>query len=131
MQAWLVPGSSAIASSARLFSAAAATAAAQPDSADAFAKLAGPGPAGNRPVVTGSVLKRHGRDLTREAADGRLDPLIGRHDVLERALQVAILSSPAIMPRALSMVLHAVTALLVSAVILDMLTPHLPATLFP
>lgn len=43
-----------------------------------------------RPVVTGSVLKRHGRDLTQDAADGRLDPLIGRHDVVERALQVGM-----------------------------------------
>lgn len=42
-----------------------------------------------RPVVTGgTVLKRHGRDLTQAAAEGRLDPLIGREDVLERALQV-------------------------------------------
>jgi len=41
-----------------------------------------------RPVVSGSMLKRHGRDLTQDAADGRLDPLIGRQDVIERALQV-------------------------------------------
>ena len=34
------------------------------------------------------MLKRHGRDLTQDAADGRLDPLIGRQDVIERALQV-------------------------------------------
>jgi hypothetical protein len=34
------------------------------------------------------VLKRHGRDLTADAAEGRLDPLIGRQDVMERALQV-------------------------------------------
>ena len=40
------------------------------------------------PVVSGSMLKRHGRDLTLEAAEGRLDPLIGRQDVIERALQV-------------------------------------------
>ena len=37
----------------------------------------------------GSVLKRHGRDLTADAAEGRLDPLIGRQDVMERALQVS------------------------------------------
>lgn len=41
-----------------------------------------------RPVVSGTMLKRHGRDLTQDAADGRLDPLIGRQDVIERALQV-------------------------------------------
>lgn len=35
------------------------------------------------------MLKRHGRDLTQDAADGRLDPLIGRQDVIERALQVS------------------------------------------
>ncbi|EFN53395.1 hypothetical protein CHLNCDRAFT_6558, partial [Chlorella variabilis] len=35
-------------------------------------------------------LKRHGRDLTLEAAEGRLDPLIGRHDVLERTMQVLL-----------------------------------------
>jgi ATP-dependent Clp protease ATP-binding subunit ClpA len=33
-------------------------------------------------------LKRHGRDLTLEAAEGRLDPLVGREDVLSRTLQV-------------------------------------------
>jgi ATP-dependent Clp protease ATP-binding subunit ClpA len=41
----------------------------------------------------GSVLKRHGRDLTADAAEGRLDPLIGRQDVMERALQVGGVTS--------------------------------------
>jgi hypothetical protein len=44
-----------------------------------------------RPVVSGSMLQRHGRDLTQEAAEGRLDPLVGRQDVLARTLQVGAL----------------------------------------
>ncbi|KAL4435856.1 hypothetical protein ABPG77_000618 [Micractinium sp. CCAP 211/92] len=74
------------------FAAAAAATGGQHTAAqDAGLPVAGTG-AGSayRPVVTGSVLKRHGRDLTQEAAEGRLDPLIGRHDVLERTLQVLL-----------------------------------------
>lgn len=36
----------------------------------------------------GSFLARHGRDLTREAAEGLLDPVLGREDVVKRCLQV-------------------------------------------
>ncbi|PRW59843.1 ATP-dependent chaperone [Chlorella sorokiniana] len=75
---------------AGLHSSAAAAAADQQHTAaqDAFAP---PQPAGSyRPVVSGSMLKRHGRDLTQDASDGRLDPLIGRQDVIERALQVLL-----------------------------------------
>ena len=36
----------------------------------------------------GTNLQRYGRDLTADAASGLLDPVIGRGDVLERALQI-------------------------------------------
>ena len=81
-----------------------ATAAAAADAqhtaaADLFAQAV---PAGSyRPPVSGSVLKRHGRDLTLDAAEGRLDPLIGRQDVIERALQVGICCSGAVLLRIL------------------------------
>lgn len=38
----------------------------------------------------GSLLRTYGRDLTQEAREGRLDPLVGRSDVLARTLQVLL-----------------------------------------
>ena len=38
----------------------------------------------------GSTLRRYGRDLTAEASQGLLDPLVGRGDVVERALQILL-----------------------------------------
>jgi ATP-dependent Clp protease ATP-binding subunit ClpB len=38
----------------------------------------------------GSSLQRYGRDLTAAAAQGLLDPLLGRTDVVERALQILL-----------------------------------------
>ncbi|KAG1663533.1 hypothetical protein FOA52_003161 [Chlamydomonas sp. UWO 241] len=38
----------------------------------------------------GSALRRFGRDLTEEARQGRLDPVIGREDVVERTLQILL-----------------------------------------
>ena len=48
-----------------------------------------PKTAASRPHV-GSSLKRYGRDLTEAASKGKLDPLFGRHDVVERALQILL-----------------------------------------
>lgn len=42
------------------------------------------------PQRGGSLLRTYGRDLTQEAREGRLDPLIGRSDVLARTLQVLL-----------------------------------------
>lgn len=50
---------------------------------------------GHEPRATGSrrersktaALEQHGRDLTKEAAEGKLDPVIGREDILERVVQ--------------------------------------------
>lgn len=38
----------------------------------------------------GSYLQQYGRDLTKDAEHGLLDPLVGRQDVLERVLQVLL-----------------------------------------
>jgi len=48
---------------------------------------AGPGAAGSA-GSTGSPLDRFGRDLTRMAADGRFDPIVGRDAELRRITQV-------------------------------------------
>eukprot|EP00882_Tetradesmus_deserticola_P025940 GHRQ01028532.1.p1 GENE.GHRQ01028532.1~~GHRQ01028532.1.p1 ORF type:complete len:140 (+),score=37.38 GHRQ01028532.1:127-546(+) len=37
-----------------------------------------------------SALQRYGRDLTAEAQRGLLDPVIGRHDVIQRTMQVLL-----------------------------------------
>lgn len=41
----------------------------------------------HRPML-GTNLQRFGRDLTAEAASGKLDPLIGRENILKRAVQI-------------------------------------------
>lgn len=41
-------------------------------------------------VPLGSSLQRYGRDLTEAASLGQLDPLLGRNDVVERALQILL-----------------------------------------
>jgi len=54
-----------------------------------IAKTAERAPAGaGRPRKEGSVLAEFTRDLTQEAADGKLDPLIGRENELERVTQI-------------------------------------------
>lgn len=42
-----------------------------------------------RPLI-GPSLQRYGRDLTDDAAQGRLDPLLGRNDVIEATLQILL-----------------------------------------
>ncbi len=36
----------------------------------------------------GSALEKYGRDLTKEAEKGNIDPVIGRHDEIERVIQI-------------------------------------------
>ena len=36
----------------------------------------------------GSALEKYGRDLTKMAADGKIDPVIGRHAEIERVIQI-------------------------------------------
>ncbi len=43
---------------------------------------------GTSTTAPGGVLDEYGRDLTRMAAEGRLDPFVGREDELKRMLQV-------------------------------------------
>jgi ATP-dependent Clp protease ATP-binding subunit ClpB len=43
---------------------------------------------GENPEATYEALEKYGRDLTREAASGRLDPVIGRDDEIRRIMQV-------------------------------------------
>lgn len=45
------------------------------------------GPGGDS-APTGGVLQKYGRDLTRMAAEGQLDPFVGREEELRRMLQV-------------------------------------------
>src|SRR5438067_629972 len=40
------------------------------------------------PTVTGEALQRFGRDLTRDAREGKLDPVIGRDEEIRRVIQV-------------------------------------------
>jgi ATP-dependent Clp protease ATP-binding subunit ClpC len=47
----------------------------------------GPGPAANSSSNT-PTLDEYGRDLTKQAADGKLDPVIGRDKEIERVIQV-------------------------------------------
>jgi len=46
------------------------------------------GPGGNSSQEDGSVLEQFGRNLTKLAADGKLDPVIGRDREVERIMQV-------------------------------------------
>jgi ATP-dependent Clp protease ATP-binding subunit ClpA len=39
-------------------------------------------------VPKGEALKKYGRDLTEEAKQGKLDPVIGKDDVIRRVIQV-------------------------------------------
>ena len=61
---------------------------ATPASADVRAGsfIGGPGP--QQQGEEGSVLEQYGRNLTKLAADGKLDPVIGRDREIERVMQV-------------------------------------------
>ena len=59
---------------------------AQPATADV--RMAGFGPGPQQGGEEGSVLEQYGRNLTKLAADGRLDPVIGRDREIERVMQV-------------------------------------------
>ena len=60
---------------------------AQPATADV--RMAGfGGPAPSQSGEEGSVLEQYGRNLTKLAADGKLDPVIGRDREIERVMQV-------------------------------------------
>lgn len=37
---------------------------------------------------SGSALEKYGRDLTKMAAEGKIDPVIGRHNEIERVIQI-------------------------------------------
>lgn len=39
-------------------------------------------------VKLGSFLTKYGTNLTKLAADGKLDPVVGRNDEIERSIQV-------------------------------------------
>ena len=59
----------------------------QPATADVrMAGFGGPGP--QQQGDEGSVLEQYGRNLTKLAADGKLDPVIGRDREIERVMQV-------------------------------------------
>ena len=59
----------------------------QPAAADVrMAGFGGPGP--QQQGDEGSVLEQYGRNLTKLASDGRLDPVIGRDREIERVMQV-------------------------------------------
>jgi ATP-dependent Clp protease ATP-binding subunit ClpA len=42
---------------------------------------------GQQPTAPGEALKQYSTDLTQLALDGKLDPVIGRHDEIRRTLQ--------------------------------------------
>jgi ATP-dependent Clp protease ATP-binding subunit ClpA len=42
---------------------------------------------GQQTVAPGEALKQYSTDLTQLALDGKLDPVIGRHDEIRRTLQ--------------------------------------------
>lgn len=42
---------------------------------------------GQQPAAPGEALKQYSTDLTQLALDGKLDPVIGRHDEIRRTLQ--------------------------------------------
>jgi len=56
----------------------------------AAADLAPSSPTSAHRPLLGSTLQRYGRDLTEAASQGLLDPLLGRTDVVERALQILL-----------------------------------------
>lgn len=43
---------------------------------------------GQQPAAPGEALKQYSTDLTQLALDGKLDPVIGRHDEIRRTLQI-------------------------------------------
>ena len=55
--------------------------------ANPFAGMAGMGQPG-QPEDDGSLLERFGRNLTKQASEGKLDPVIGRDREVERVMQV-------------------------------------------
>ena len=58
----------------------------QPAAADV--RMAGFGGPSQQPGDEGSVLEQYGRNLTKLASDGKLDPVIGRDREIERVMQV-------------------------------------------
>jgi ATP-dependent Clp protease ATP-binding subunit ClpC len=46
------------------------------------------GEGGGRPASTTKSLDEHGRDLTEEAREGKLDPVIGRADEIEQTIEI-------------------------------------------
>ena len=56
--------------------------------ATADVRMAGFGGPGPQQGEEGSVLEQYGRNLTKLATDGRLDPVIGRDREIERVMQV-------------------------------------------
>ncbi|MFI6324428.1 ATP-dependent Clp protease ATP-binding subunit [Nonomuraea sp. NPDC050556] len=48
----------------------------------------GPEPAGKKRETNTPSLDEYGRDLTEEARDGKLDPVVGREDEIEQAIEV-------------------------------------------
>ena len=63
-------------------------AASAPGPATADVRMAGFGGPGPQQGEEGSVLEQYGRNLTKLAADGKLDPVIGRDREIERVMQV-------------------------------------------
>jgi ATP-dependent Clp protease ATP-binding subunit ClpC len=61
---------------------------AQIDPAQVRAGLATTRPGGPPPSSPTPTLDRYGRDLTGEAHDGRLDPVIGRHEQIEQTIEI-------------------------------------------
>ena len=59
-----------------------------PGPATADVRMAGFGGPGPQQGEEGSVLEQYGRNLTKLAADGKLDPVIGRDREIERVMQV-------------------------------------------
>ena len=62
-----------------------------------FSEIPSEGPAGNSPKTSAAkasrnektpILDKHGRDLTKMAAELKLDPIIGRDEAIERVIQI-------------------------------------------
>ncbi|WP_018307180.1 ATP-dependent Clp protease ATP-binding subunit [Desulfitobacterium hafniense] len=60
----------------------------QPDDIPMPGGAPGPGAAKNNGAANTPALNEFGRDLTQQAREGRLDPVVGREDEIERVVQV-------------------------------------------
>lgn len=60
----------------------------QPDDIPMPGGAPGPGTAKNNGAANTPALNEFGRDLTQQAREGRLDPVVGREDEIERVVQV-------------------------------------------